>query len=68
MFVSHVSQHLRNRFKIFKTLSDTTRPPREGEIDGAVGSYFFIDKEEMTRQKELGHFFEVGIHNDNLYG
>jgi len=46
----------------------TTRPPREGEIDGAVGSYFFIDKEEMTRQKELGHFFEVGIHNDNLYG
>lgn len=46
----------------------TTRPPREGEIDGAVGSYYFIDKEEMKRQKELAYFFEVGIHNDNLYG
>ena len=47
---------------------DTTRPPRDGEVDGAVGSYYFIDKEEMKRQKELGYFFEVGIHNDNLYG
>lgn len=46
----------------------TTRAPREGEVDGAVGSYYFIDKEEMKRQKELGYFFEVGIHNDNLYG
>lgn len=22
----------------------------------------------MKRQKELAYFFEVGIHNDNLYG
>ena len=47
---------------------DTTRPPRPGEEDGAVGNYYFVDKDEMEKQKEKGYFFEVGIHNNNLYG
>lgn len=46
----------------------TTRAPRDNEVNGALGSYYFIDKDEMKRQKDLGYFFEVGIHNDNLYG
>ena len=59
---------IRTFFELFFSYLDTTRPPRDGETDGAVGSYYFIDKEEMKRQKELGYFFEVGIHNENLYG
>jgi len=46
----------------------TTRAPRANEVHGALGSYYFIAMEEMKRQKDLGLFFEVGIHNDNLYG
>jgi len=46
----------------------TTRTPRTGEVDGAVGCYYFVDREEMEKQKEKGFFFEVGIHNNNLYG
>lgn len=47
---------------------DTTRPPRPGEVDGAVGNYYFVDKEEMEKQQKMGYFFEVGVHNNNLYG
>merc|ERR1711935_36362 len=46
----------------------TTRTPRTGEVDGAVGCYYFVDRDEMEKQKEKGFFFEVGIHNNNLYG
>ncbi|CBY19989.1 unnamed protein product [Oikopleura dioica] len=46
----------------------TTRAPRANEVHGALGSYYFIAMEEMKRQKDLGLFFEVGIHNENLYG
>lgn len=46
----------------------TTRQPRPGEVDGAVGNYYFVDKEEMEKQQKMGYFFEVGVHNNNLYG
>ena len=47
-------------------LSDTSRPPREGEIHGQ--EYFFVDKETMRRDVENNMFIEAGTFQDNLYG
>ena len=48
-------------------LSDTTRPPNEGEVDGR--EYHFVrSREEMERDIQNQLFVEAGQYNDNLYG
>ena len=61
--------HLRKRFESrgFKySISYTTRPPREGEVDGK--DYFFITEEQATKMVESNMFYEYAYFNGWLYG
>jgi len=54
----------------FRTLhwsvSFTTRPMREGEVDGK--HYFFISADEFLKKKESGDFIEWASVHGNYYG
>lgn len=61
--------HLRKKLESrnFKyAVSYTTRPPREGEIDGR--DYFFISSEKAEEMIRHGEFFEYVMFNGWLYG
>ena len=61
--------NLRKRFESrgFKyAVSYTTRPPREGEIDGK--DYFFITDEQANKMVESNMFYEYAYFNGWLYG
>lgn len=44
----------------------TTRPPRDGEVDGV--HYVFVDLEEFGRQVEAGELLEHAVVYENRYG
>ena len=46
--------------------TDTTRPPRDYEVDGR--DYHFIAREQMEHDIENHMFIEAGQYCDNLYG
>lgn len=48
------------------SVSYTTRPPREGEIDGK--DYYFVDRAEFDRKVADGEFLEWAEVFDNYYG
>ena len=48
------------------SVSATTRPPREGEIDGV--NYHFISKAEFEDIIEKGGMLEYATYCDNYYG
>lgn len=48
------------------SVSATTRPPREGEVDGR--EYLFISREEFERWISEGRFLEWAEYSGNLYG
>ena len=48
------------------SVSDTTRSPREGEIDGV--HYFFVDDAEFDQLVETGGFLERARVHENRYG
>ena len=48
------------------TTSCTTRPMREGEVDGE--DYFFLGEEEFERRVTAGEFLEHARVHGNLYG
>jgi guanylate kinase len=48
------------------SISATTRPPREGEIDGV--HYFFISESDFQERLARGEFLEWATVYDNLYG
>lgn len=48
------------------SVSATTRPPREGEVDG--DSYHFLDRPEFVRRRDAGEFLEWAEYAGNLYG
>jgi len=54
------------RDQIGYVVSHTTRPPREGEVDGK--NYFFIDRAEMDGMVANGDFLEHAEVHGNLYG
>ena len=61
--------HLRKKFELrgFKyAVSYTTRPPREGEVDGK--DYIFISDDEAKVLIESGFFYEYVIFNGWVYG
>ncbi|CAD6196706.1 unnamed protein product [Caenorhabditis auriculariae] len=49
-----------------KTVPYTTRPAREGEIDGE--HYRFVSVEEFKELQQNGQLLEHGIHNGHFYG
>lgn len=48
------------------SVSHTTRPPREGEVDGV--DYHFVDKETFQSMVDVGEFFESATVFGNMYG
>lgn len=56
---------LKTDLKITKCVTYTTRPPRQGEIDGV--DYRFISLEEFERKKKEGAFLEWAEVGGNFY-
>jgi guanylate kinase len=56
----------RGRPDIETTISATTRAPRVGEIDGQ--DYYFLDRTEFERRRDVGRFVEWAEVHGNLYG
>ena len=52
--------------RIQVSVSHTTRPRREGEVDGI--DYHFVSREEFRRMVDEGLFLEWAEYNQNLYG
>ena len=48
------------------SVSATTRPPREGEVDGV--HYYFVTKETFEDMIQKGEFLEYDAHAANYYG
>jgi guanylate kinase len=48
------------------SISTTTRPPREGEVDGV--DYYFVTKEAFEKDIETGSFLEYARVHGNYYG
>lgn len=48
------------------SISATTRPRREHEVEGR--DYFFLDRAEFNRRKDEGEFVECATYNGELYG
>jgi guanylate kinase len=48
------------------SVSHTTRPSREGEVDGK--DYFFIDQATFSKMRDNGEFLESATVFDNSYG
>ena len=63
---SSVEKYLVDNYGYKKTISYTTRSPRDGEVDGV--DYHFIDKSQFRRLKIQEFFAETGKYNDWYYG
>ena len=48
------------------SISTTTRPRREGEVDGV--DYYFVNEEEFKREIEEDQFLEYAMVHGNYYG
>lgn len=51
---------------VVRSVSATTRPPRDAEIDGK--DYHFISRGEFEKGIESGYFYEYAEYGGNLYG
>ena len=63
---STVENLLRDKYGYTKTVSYTTREPRQNEIQGV--DYNFITRDEFEKKHNDGFFAEVGSYNGWLYG
>lgn len=63
---SLLQQTIKEMDDIKYSVSATTRPPREDEVDGV--NYFFLSCAEFERQKRAGNFLEWAEVHGNLYG
>jgi guanylate kinase len=63
---SSIERHLVDNYEYEKVVSYTTRPPREGEVDGA--DYHFINMEQFDKLKADGFFAETASYREWNYG
>ena len=63
---SSIEKYLVDNYGYKKVVSYTTRPPRDGEVDGV--DYHFIDKSQFRRLKVQGFFAETAEYNGWYYG
>ncbi len=63
---SSIEKILADKYGYKKTVSYTTRPPRNGEVDGI--DYYFINEDEYAQKFNAGFFVETGGYNGWLYG
>jgi guanylate kinase len=52
--------------RLVLSVSATTRPRREGEVDGR--DYYFLDKDEFQARASAGEFLEWAEYAGHLYG
>jgi len=57
---------LKRRRAIQESVSATTRPPRQGEVDGV--HYHFLTREAFEQKIANGDFAEWACYRDHLYG
>lgn len=63
---SSIEKNLVDKFGFKKIVSYTTRPPRNGEVDGV--DYHFTSNEKFYELKEQGFFAEVAQYRGWNYG
>lgn len=63
---SSIEKYLVDNCGYNKVVSYTTRPPREGEVDGV--DYHFISKSQFRRLSEQNFFAEQAVYRDWYYG
>jgi len=63
---STVAGQVCRRLGLLRTVTATTRPPRDGEVDGR--EYHFLTKEEFQRRIARGAFLEHALVHEQLYG
>lgn len=63
---STIEKILANKYGYKKTVSYTTRPPRDGEVNGV--DYHFISEDEYVEKFNSKYFVETGAYNGWLYG
>lgn len=51
---------------VWLSVSATSRPPREGEVEGE--NYFFLDRKEFENKIKKDEFLEYAEYNGNYYG
>ena len=61
-----ISRLLADDPNTWKSVSATTRKPREGEVDGI--DYYFVERKDFERMAEGGGFLEWAEYSGNLYG
>jgi guanylate kinase len=62
-----IKKELIKRMKNVESIpSFTSRPKREGDIDGAT--YYFVTKEQFEEMINNNEFYEYDIHHNNYYG
>ena len=63
---SSIEKYMVENYGLSKIVSYTTRPPREGEVNGI--DYHFISVEQFNELKEQGFFAETAQYRDWYYG
>lgn len=63
---SSIEKYMVDNYGFEKIVSYTTRPPREGEVDGV--DYNFINEEQFKELKKQGFFAETAQYRDWYYG
>ena len=61
--IKHIMENMDN---VYFSISTTTRPKREGEIDGV--NYYFVSKDEFEKDIKEGMFLEWANVHGNYYG
>lgn len=61
-----ISKMMEKDPSLWKSVSATTRKPREGEVDGV--DYYFVERSDFERAAEGGGFLEWAEYSGNLYG
>ena len=62
-----IKKELLKRMDNVETLpSFTSRPPREGDVEG--GTYHFVSKEKFEQMIENKEFYEYDVHHNHYYG
>lgn len=61
-----LSKMMEKRKDLSFSVSATTRPPRNGEVDGV--HYYFVTHERFQEMIEAGEFLEYDVHAKHFYG
>lgn len=63
---TEAAKRLANKYGITKVITTTTRPMRNGEVNGR--DYFFVSREEFEKMIKEDRFVEYTNYNGYLYG